>query len=446
MSILKRIKTTPFELEVRESNNPLFSVGKIYVMHTGENPNGSYISKETVERNLKTISNIPIIGEFSVEAENFKGHGGEVLITEEGEMNYIHTTSPLGVVPESADIYWESITDKEGVEREYLVVDGIYMWNRYEKEVLALKEDEFGQSMEIEVDDYEFNEDENHIRIEDFSFSALCILGIDKNGAERVKPAFDDAKIITYSKNNFKDELSEMLQLFTETLNETEGGNSVTLDDVLEKYGITREDLDRVGIEYDGREPEAVEQDIKALLEEDENAFDPIGEGEVEGGEFEGGEDPQVDPEPKQDPEPKVQTGEPVKGGDELDGLKEEIKNLEKTNADLERDINSLKDDNAGLSKKVDDYEFEAHKRSIDELVDRFKSEYNLEDSDLEGLEIYEMKVESLESKLFEIMGRKAVYQAKDNKDKGNRLGFGLDSKSKNVPEYDALIKSVQDK
>ena len=145
MSILKRIKTTPFELEVRESNNPLFSVGKIYVMHTGENPNGSYISKETVERNLKTISNIPIIGEFSVEAENFKGHGGEVLITEEGEMNYIHTTSPLGVVPESADIYWESITDKEGVEREYLVVDGIYMWNRYEKEVLALKEDEFGQ-------------------------------------------------------------------------------------------------------------------------------------------------------------------------------------------------------------------------------------------------------------------------------------------------------------
>ena len=436
MSILKRIKTTPFELEVRESNNPLFSVGKIYVMHTGENPNGSYISKETVERNLRTISNIPIIGEFSVEAENFKGHGGEVLITEEGEMNYIHTTSPLGVVPESADIYWESITDKEGVEREYLVVDGIYMWNRYEKEVLALKEDEFGQSMEIEVDDYEFNEDENHIRIEDFSFSALCILGIDKNGAERVKPAFDDAKIITYSKNNFKDELSEMLQLFTETLNETEGGNSVTLDDVLEKYGITREDLDRVGIEYDGREPEAVEEDIKALLEEDENAFDPIDEGEVEGGEFEGGEDPGS----------KVQTEESAEDSDELDGLKEEIKNLEKTNADLERDINSLKDDNAGLSKKVDDYEFEAHKRSIDELVDRFKSEYNLEDSDLEGLEIYEMKVESLESKLFEIMGRKAVYQAKDNKDKGNRLGFGLDSKSKNVPEYDGLIKSVQDK
>lgn len=436
MSILKRIKTTPFELEVRESNNPLFSVGKIYVMHTGENPNGSYISKETVERNLKTISNIPIIGEFSVEAENFKGHGGEVLITEEGEMNYIHTTSPLGVVPESADIYWESITDKEGVEREYLVVDGIYMWNRYEKEVLALKEDEFGQSMEIEVDDYEFNEDENHIRIEDFSFSALCILGIDKNGAERVKPAFDDAKIITYSKNNFKDELSEMLQLFTETLNETEGGNSVTLDDVLEKYGITREDLDRVGIEYDGREPEAVEEDIKALLEEDENAFDPIDEGEVEGGEFEGGEDPGS----------KVQTEESAEDSDELDGLKEEIENLEKTNADLERDINSLKDDNANLSKKVDDYEFEAHKRSIDELVDKFKSEYNLEDSDLEGLEIYEMKVESLESKLFEIMGRKAVYQAKDNKDKGNRLGFGLDSKSKNVPEYDGLIKSVQDK
>lgn len=198
-----------FELSKRFENTA-FSRAKIYVMYHGYNPNGSYISKEAVERNIASIKNIPIVGEFNTDTANFKGHGGKVELKND-ILSYIETTKPFGVVPESANVYWE-----EKDNQEYLVVDDVYIWNRYYDEVKALKDSEFGQSMEIEVINSHVSEDYNTLFIDDFSFSALCILGIEKNGDERVQPAFDGAKIITYSKINLGDtvEMRDMLKEF----------------------------------------------------------------------------------------------------------------------------------------------------------------------------------------------------------------------------------------
>lgn len=51
----------------------------------------------------------------------------------------------------------------------------------------------------------------------------LCILGIDKDGSGHVEPAFSDAKIITYSKSELQDELSEMLKEFKYSLSNDVG-------------------------------------------------------------------------------------------------------------------------------------------------------------------------------------------------------------------------------
>ena len=255
-------------------NNPLFSKSKIYVMYHGENRNGSNITKENVERNLATIKNIPIIGEFDKNSDNFKGHGGKLELSEDG-IEFIHTTKPLGVVPESATTYWEIVKDKKGIEREYLVVDGAYMWNRYEKEVETLKEENFGQSMELEVFDGEWVQDDRIFDIKDFAFSALCILGIDRDGSGHVEPAFGDAKIITYSKSELQDELSEMLKEFKYSLsNDAELGskedNELNLEDLLKKYSITVEDLEEKSIKYSEMTIEELEQEIeKSFSEED---------------------------------------------------------------------------------------------------------------------------------------------------------------------------------
>src|SRR5690606_32149569 len=110
-----------------EAVNPLFSRATVYILYTGVNRNNSYISRQAVESSLNTIFNVPVIGEFIEEKDNFGGHGGKLEITD-NDIKFISTTKPYGVVPESANIYWENVTEKDGTVNEYLVVEGIYLW------------------------------------------------------------------------------------------------------------------------------------------------------------------------------------------------------------------------------------------------------------------------------------------------------------------------------
>src|SRR5699024_6883921 len=108
--------------------NPLFSEAKVYVMYHGENRNNSFISRADVDKAIGSIYNIHIVGEFieseeDSEESNIGSHGGKVVIDDRG-MKYIHTTRPVGVVPESAKVYLETVKDEKEREREYLVVDG----------------------------------------------------------------------------------------------------------------------------------------------------------------------------------------------------------------------------------------------------------------------------------------------------------------------------------
>lgn len=214
------VKYDGYKFNITEKN-PLFSDAKIYVMYHGENRNNSHISKEDVDRAINSIYNIPIVGEFieddnGEEDSNFGGHGGKLIIDDNGAQ-FIQTTKPMGVVPESANVYWEVVKDEKGRDREYLVVEGALLWNRYEDAVNTLKSANFGQSMEIEVEEGFFNDDDGIYHITDFSFSAFCVLGIDDRKNGKVEPAFEDSKIITYSKE-FSSELKEMKDELNEYL------------------------------------------------------------------------------------------------------------------------------------------------------------------------------------------------------------------------------------
>lgn len=417
-------------------NNPLFSKSKIYVMYHGENRNGSNLSKENVERHLATIKNIPIIGEFEKESDNFKGHGGKLEITED-DMEFIHTTKPLGVVPESATTYWEIIKDKKGIDREYLVVDGAYMWNRYEKEVNALKEDNFGQSMELEVFDGEWIQDDRVFDIKDFAFSALCILGIDRDGSGHVEPAFGDAKIITYSKSDLlKDELSEMLKEFKYSLSKdvelgSKEGNELNLEDLLKKYSITVEDLDAKSIKYSELTIEELEQEIeKSFSEEDESGKDES-EGE------EGQEDESEDDKQEDEQEDKTDEDEDKKEDEEPNQFELEVQSLKAENEGLKTQLEAMQSEIAEFKKND-------HEREANSILSRFKADYDLEDSDISEISIHDFSLEQLESKLFEIVGRKMKSQKEDFEAKP-KLKFNLDKDEKrDVPVYDSLFQSIK--
>ena len=389
-------------------NNPLFSKSKIYVMYHGENRNGSNITKENVERNLATIKNIPIIGEFDKNSDNFKGHGGKLELSEDG-IEFIHTTKPLGVVPESATTYWEIVKDKKGIEREYLVVDGAYMWNRYEKEVETLKEENFGQSMELEVFDGEWVQDDRIFDIKDFAFSALCILGIDRDGSGHVEPAFGDAKIITYSKSELQDELSEMLKEFKYSLsNDAELGskedNELNLEDLLKKYSITVEDLEEKSIKYSEMTIEELEQEIeKSFSEEDAS-----------------------DEESKEDEE-----------DEEPNQFELEVQSLRAENEALKAEIE-------GMQSEIAEFKKNDHEREANSILERFKADYDLDESDVSEISVHDFSLEQLESKLFEIVGRKIKTQKEDFGAK-TKVKFNLDKEGKqDKPVYDSLFQSIK--
>lgn len=290
LSKIKTIDTTSFKFNV-EKVNPLFSKSKIYVMYHGKNRNASNISKEAVESSLDTIFNTPIVGEF-VERNgegNFGGHGGKIEITDD-DIKFVHTTKPIGVIPESAKISWEIVKDNKDIEREYLVIDGAYLWNRYSDEIDSLKEDNFGQSMEIEVFDGEWNEEENTYDIKDFAFSAFCILGIDKDGEGHVEPAFEDAKIITYSldKESFKKEFTQMLSELKfilekedENTHEKEDEENM-LEKLLEKYSLKMEDLTAKEFNFEEISKDELEAKIIEVFEIEVSTGDVVDDETVE--------------------------------------------------------------------------------------------------------------------------------------------------------------------
>lgn len=426
------------EMEMGAELTPLFSQAKIYIMYTGENPNGSKFNKEVVEKSLPTIKNIPIVGEFIYEKENFKGHGGRLVIDDEG-IEYQVTTSAIGLIPESAELSWQTVIDEKEIEREYLVVDGALIWNRDEKVINSLKEDNFGQSMEVTITDMDFY-DWGKIDVKDFFFNALCILGVDKNGEGYVQPAFKDAKIITYSSTAVTQDFENMKIDFEEAFDKKlifEGENNTqeeedTLNkeftDILTKYGLDEATFAELGLK-----PIAEFENAEELDKAIEKVYNDVSNNE--GAPKDTGKD-NPDNENEKTPEE----------------FQAELEALEKTNGELKAEADSYKE-------KFEAKEKELHNYQINDKIDELANQY-------EGLEAHvsELRkndenytVAQIENKVYELIGRHSLVIAskEDNLDKDSKENFSAkknkvsvgddeldENHDKDEPEYYAFFRA----
>lgn len=86
--IKRNQRTLPITFEVNKEyqvEDDRFISVTIDVLHTGENLNGSYFSKEVVEQNLHTLANMPIVGFIQSGFEkDFKGHEYILTRTDKG--------------------------------------------------------------------------------------------------------------------------------------------------------------------------------------------------------------------------------------------------------------------------------------------------------------------------------------------------------------------------
>ena len=192
--------------------NPQFSLCDVLVCYHGDNRNMTSLPKKVIEDNLYSIYGIPIVGEWiykldGTDEKSWGSHGGRIILDDKG-IHFEQTTKPFGFVSKEAadNASWVTITEKDGhTKNEYLKLSGCILWtDRYEESKTILDEN-FGQSMEIELKKGHYRDD-HYYEAEEFIFSALCILGTD------CEPCFESACISRhYELDSFKKEFSLML-------------------------------------------------------------------------------------------------------------------------------------------------------------------------------------------------------------------------------------------
>ena len=181
--------------------NSSFDSGKLRVAYTGPNRNKSCIEKSVFENALPSLHGVPVVCNYNVVEDTIGGHDMGVVANADGEIRLVNLTEPVGYVPESANSWFENVTEEDGTVHEYLCVD-VLLWKRQAAYKHIKENGVTAHSMEISVKSGELKD--GVYNIYDFEFSALCLLG-------NVEPCFESSALETFSNMNFSAEMAEMM-------------------------------------------------------------------------------------------------------------------------------------------------------------------------------------------------------------------------------------------
>lgn len=231
--------------------NSSFDTGILRICYTGKNKNGSFLSKETIKKSIPSIYNCPLVCNYDRETDTLGGHDMEVVRGDDGNLRVVNVTVPVGVIPESAHVWFEDYEEDDGTVHEYLYAE-VLLWKRQEAYKKIKTDGITAHSMEIQVKDGKSIDGIYHVN--DFEFNAFCLIG--------VTPCFESSALETFSENALKQQLSEMMRDLKDTFATVnpsveddnthpqnysmEGGQKV-LDKKMElvaKYGIDVDSLD----------------------------------------------------------------------------------------------------------------------------------------------------------------------------------------------------------
>jgi hypothetical protein len=247
--------------------NSSFDSGILRIAYAGKNRNGSSISKQTFEKCIRTIYNCPVVCNYDRESDTLGGHDMELVHGGDGSFRLVNLTHPVGVIPQGARVYWETVDEEDGSTHEYLCAEAL-IWKRQEA-YRKIKDDGIcAQSMEITVKDGKMIDGVYHVY--DFEFTAFALIG--------VTPCFEAASL-AFTKQDFKRQLSEMMHELKESFttvtpsNEddnihsqkysTKGGRtSLDKNELIAKYGI---DVSSLDFSVEDFSAEELEEKFKAM-------------------------------------------------------------------------------------------------------------------------------------------------------------------------------------
>lgn len=284
-----------FEVDNNKDNTLLFCKVKLY--HIGENRNHSSVTRDAAEKSLSTIAYKPLLANFCEidGVKDFTSH--DMTINEDGSVNYVERQ--IGCfTSDTPEIKHDEETDKDFVYARVAIP-------RDYTDACEIIERKNGTKVSVEllVNEMSYSVEDKVLQLDDIVVSGATCLGRNPETGEFVEEGMRGARLDIESFSNTNNsivnsfsidvntKLVEILGKLDNTLsnfnknNTEEGvrGEMNHFDELLEKYGFAKEDLD---FDYENMSDE----ELDTAFEEFKNKFNDEGEPDGEDG-SESGED-----------------------------------------------------------------------------------------------------------------------------------------------------------
>lgn len=211
-------KLSDFEIVNRE-----FIRCKCYMLATGDNVNGSDITLEAVKKAMSRgeFYNKPVVAHLYKDEENGQwrvgGHDSKWIITNTS-IELVNECIPFGVIPESSNIQLEEVLEADGETVNTYLTCQIILWVGRFNIMDAVYSDDiyFNQSCELSINEYHYKENDI-LAIDDFTFSALCLLNKSDDKSKNVRPCFPSCRVermkaFSIDESQFKQNFELMLE------------------------------------------------------------------------------------------------------------------------------------------------------------------------------------------------------------------------------------------
>lgn len=250
---------------IRPVENTGFARGECRVAYGGKNRNYTDIPKEVFGDAEKTVFGVPVVGNWIEDSsEEYGGRfgGHDVILEQKGnEIIIKDNTVPFGFVPQDANPRWVDFEDENGNSKSYYTVDVILWAERYPEQIESIKEKGVNQSMEIMVTDGEWDDNWDYFNINEFYYSALCLLGKDtEDPSKNVEPCFEESSVsvgeFSFNKD-FALQISELKAAF-------EGGGTIMEDKKTnQELEVEENDVEEEKAEGEFEEAESEKTDVE---------------------------------------------------------------------------------------------------------------------------------------------------------------------------------------
>lgn len=266
----------------QEDENDLILYGKVKLLHTGRNRNGSNVTKKAAEQSMSKIQYKPVLANFYVDDEGVKDFTShDMVIDDEGEITYLEhqvgcftADKPTLEYDEENDRYYIYAT--VAIPREY--TDAAEIIERKQGTKV---------SAELIVNKMSYDAKQKELLLEDIEVSGVTLLGKNPDTGKDVVEGMEGAKldIIDFSAESgtilydVNDKLVEILDKLNNTLSDFNiqniAGKEVSplnkFELLLQQYNKKVEDI---AFDYEGLTDEELEAAFAAAFDKETKEFD----------------------------------------------------------------------------------------------------------------------------------------------------------------------------